>query len=57
MPWMPRFRPTGPLGLAFSAYHLWRRLPPAQRKRMIRVARVHGPKFAAALLARRRPRV
>lgn len=53
---MPRFRPTSPLGLAFSAFHLWRRLPPAQRKRVLKVARTHGPKVAAALMARRRGR-
>jgi hypothetical protein len=51
---MPRPRPTSPLGLAFTAFHLWRRLPPAQRKQMLRLARVHGPKVAAAALARRR---
>jgi hypothetical protein len=53
---VPRFRPTSPLGLAFGAYHLWRRLPPSQRRRMMRAARVHGPKVAAALLAKRRAR-
>jgi hypothetical protein len=53
---MPRFRPTSPLGLAFGAYHLWRRLPPAQRKRGLKTARTHGPKVAAAILARRKPR-
>lgn len=53
---MPRFRPTSPLGLAFGAFHLWRRLPPAQRKRVMRAARTHGPKVAAALMARRRGR-
>lgn len=53
---MPRFRPTSPLGLAFGAFHLWRRLPPAQRKRVLKVARTHGPKVAAALMARRRGR-
>jgi hypothetical protein len=53
---MPRFRPTSPLGLALGAFHLWRRLPPAQRKQVMRVARQHGPKVAGAILARRRPR-
>ena len=53
---MPRFRPTSPLGIAFGAYHLWRRLPPAQRKRVLQTARTHGPKVAAAILAKRRPR-
>jgi hypothetical protein len=51
---MPRFRPTSPLGIAFGAYHLWRRLPPAQRMQLMRAARVHGPKVAAAILAKRR---
>lgn len=53
---MPRFRPTSPLGLAFGAFHLWRRLPPAQRKRVIAAARTHGPRVAAAMLARRKAR-
>ena len=51
---MPRFRPTSPLGLAFGAFHLWRRLPPAQRKQVLQTARTHGPKVAAALLAKRK---
>ena len=25
------FRPFGPLGLAFTAYRLWRRVPPARK--------------------------
>ena len=38
---LPRlFRPFGPLGLAFMAYRLWRRLPP-QRKAEIK-ERVRG---------------
>jgi hypothetical protein len=53
---MPRLRPTSPIGIALTAYELWRRLPPSQRKRVLRVARTHGPKVAAAILARRRPR-
>jgi hypothetical protein len=53
---MPRLRPTSPVGIAFAAYQLWRRLPPAQRKRALEAARKHGPKAAAAILARRRPR-
>jgi hypothetical protein len=49
-------RPTGPIGVALTAYELWRRLPPKQRKRLLRVTRTHAPKLAAALLAKRRPR-
>ena len=48
---MPRFRPTSPIGLAYGAYYLWRRLPPAQRRQVLRVARTHGPRVAAAVLA------
>lgn len=54
---MPRFRPTSPLGLAYGAFHLWRRLPPAQRKRVMLAAKTHGPKVAAAMLARRKPKL
>ncbi|MHB1243177.1 MAG: hypothetical protein ACYC1P_07250 [Gaiellaceae bacterium] len=53
---MPRFRPTSPLGLVLGAFHVWRRLPPKQRKQVMRAARTHGPKAAAALLAKRRSR-
>jgi hypothetical protein len=52
MPAVPRFRPTSPIGLAFGAYHVWRRLPPRQRRAVLKAARRHGPKFAAAVLAR-----
>ena len=34
--------------MAFAAYRLWRRLPPAQRKALFDQARKHGPKAAAA---------
>ena len=53
---MPRIRPTNPIGVAMTAFELWRRLPPKQRKRVLEATRTHGPKLAAALLARRRPR-
>ena len=53
---MPRIRPTNPIGVALTAFELWRRLPPRQRKRVLAVARKHGPKVASALLARTRGR-
>ncbi|MCP9487122.1 MAG: aldehyde dehydrogenase family protein [Gaiellaceae bacterium MAG52_C11] len=54
---MPRVRPTNPIGVAITAFELWRRLPPKQRRRVLEATRTHGPKIAAALLARsRRPR-
>ena len=54
---MPKIRPTNPIGVALTAFELWRRLPPKQRRLMLQLTRTHGPKIAAALLARsRRPR-
>ncbi len=56
---MPRLRPRigGPIGLALTAYDIWRRLPPRQRKQMLNIAREHGPKVAARVMqARRRTR-
>ena len=45
---MPRVVPRlGTAGLAVSAWRLWRRLPPKQRKRILRQVRKHGPKVAA----------
>jgi hypothetical protein len=35
------------MGLAVSAWRLWRRLPPKQRKRVMKQVRRHGPKLAA----------
>ncbi len=49
-----RLRPTSPVGLALTAFHLWRRLPPTQRQMVLQAARQHGPKVAAAVLAARR---
>jgi hypothetical protein len=43
-------RRAGPLGIALTAWDLWRRLPPKQRKQMLRLARKHGPKVAARVM-------
>ena len=56
---MARFRKLrpGPVGLAIAAWDVWRRLPPKQRKQLLKLAREHGPKLAArAADARRRSR-
>ena len=45
---------AGPLGLALTAYELWRRLPPKQRKQALSALRKHGPKLATAIVARSR---
>ena len=45
---MPRVtRTLGPMGIAVSAWKLWRRLPSSQRKRVMKQVRKHGPKLAA----------
>jgi hypothetical protein len=36
-------RGTGPVGLALTAWEIWRRIPPQQRKAILRSARKHGP--------------
>ena len=52
-------RRAGPLGLALTAYDIYRRLPPKQRKQVLDLARKHGPKVASTALkaaSRRRGR-
>ena len=59
---MPRLRRLmtrrmGPVGLALTAYDIWRRIPPKHRRRLLKEARKHGPRIAkAAVNRRRRPR-
>jgi hypothetical protein len=52
---LTRLRP-GPVGVALTLYDLWRRLPPKQRKQLLRLARKHGPTAAAKVLELRRRR-
>jgi hypothetical protein len=48
---VPRLRPKiGPLGLALTAWDIWRRLPPRQRKQILNIARKHGPRVAARVM-------
>ena len=46
-------RRFGPLGIALTAWDLWRRLPPRQRKQIVNIARKHGPKVAARVMQAR----
>jgi hypothetical protein len=48
-------RRAGPLGLALTAYDIWRRLPPKQRRLLMDNARKHGPRIASAAAKRARP--
>jgi hypothetical protein len=43
-------RRLGPVGLVLTAWDIWRRLPPKQRKQVVNVARKHGPKVASRVL-------
>jgi hypothetical protein len=48
---VPRLRPkVGPIGIALTAWDIWRRLPPRQRKQILNIARKHGPRVAARVL-------
>jgi hypothetical protein len=46
---MPKLiRRAGPIGLALTAFDLWKRLPPKQRKVILEQARRHGPQVLKA---------
>ena len=48
---MARVKPkVGPIGIALTAWDIWRRLPPRQRKQILNIARKHGPRVAARVL-------
>ena len=44
-------RRAGPVGVALTAYDVWRRLPPAQRKQIVEATRKQAPRAAAAMVA------
>ena len=46
MPRVPLSRRIGPIGAALTAYDIWRRLPPKQRRWLVKQARTHGPRLA-----------
>lgn len=50
-----KLRP-GPVAVVITAYDIWRRLPPRQRKMAIKLARKHGPKAAKKLIEFQRAR-
>ena len=49
-------RRAGPIGLALTAWDIWRRIPPRHRKTIVKQARKHGPKVAARIVEARRRR-
>jgi hypothetical protein len=50
-------RRVKPTTLALVMYEAWRRLPPQHRQQLILAARRNGPRVAASLARRGRPRV
>ncbi|MDQ3874294.1 MAG: hypothetical protein M3322_01900 [Actinomycetota bacterium] len=42
----------GPLGFAYSAYKIWRRIPRRHRRRIIAQTRKHGPRVASVVAGR-----
>jgi hypothetical protein len=43
---------TGVWGLAFTAYKIWRSLPPEHRQRVVKGAKKHGPRVARGVANR-----
>jgi hypothetical protein len=49
-------RRVGPVGVALTLYDIWRRLPPRQRRWVMKQARTHGPRLAKQMLQAQRRR-
>jgi len=49
-------RRLGAVGAALTAYDIWRRLPPQQRRWLTEQARYHGPRLARQALDAQRKR-
>jgi hypothetical protein len=47
-------RRAGPIGLALTAWDIWRRIPSAQRRQIMAATRKHGPRIAARAVKRGR---
>jgi hypothetical protein len=50
------FRRTGTIGLALTAWDIWRRIPKQHRRAMVRQARKHGPRLASKLMEQQQRR-
>jgi hypothetical protein len=50
------FRRTGALGVALTAWDIWRRIPKQHRRMIVRQARKQGPRVAAKLMEQQRRR-
>jgi hypothetical protein len=47
---VPRIRRPGPVGLALTAFELWRRIPAAQRRQILDATRKQAPRAAATAI-------
>jgi hypothetical protein len=47
-------RRTGAIGIALTAWDIWRRIPKKHRRAILRQARRHGPIVATKLMEQRR---
>jgi hypothetical protein len=43
-------RRLGPVGAALTIWDIWRRLPPRQRRFLVKQARKHGPRIARQMV-------
>jgi hypothetical protein len=50
------FGRTGPIGVALTAWEIWRRIPKKHRSAILRQARKHGPAVATKLIQQRQRR-
>jgi hypothetical protein len=49
-------RRAGPIGVALTAWDIWRRIPKKHRRAILRQARKHGPTVATKLMQQRQRR-
>jgi hypothetical protein len=50
-------RRAGPIGIALTAYDLWKRLPEKQRRQLLEQGRRHGTRIAATAAKRSTDRI
>jgi hypothetical protein len=50
-------RRAGPIGIALTAYDLWKRLPEKQRRQLLEQGRKHGTKIATTAAKRGAQRI
>jgi hypothetical protein len=50
------YRRMGPVGIALTAFDVWRRIPPRHRRRIVAETRRQLPKLAKAAAKRRQRR-